>query len=122
MGTWGAGNWDSDAALDFLGTEMDRHVRAITDILADRERFSLDEDAEGELMPRIAILTVLCEQCRGSLKRSVDLVAWKAQYLEMYDDQIDDLQPREGYRQQRRAVIEATFDTLIRLHEAHWQR
>jgi hypothetical protein len=35
----------------------------------------------------------------------------------MYDDQIDDLQPRGDFKLQRRAVIADTFDTLIRLHQ-----
>lgn len=118
MGTWGPGNFDNDAAADFIDEELDRHVRAIEAIFADSERFLLDGDAEGELMPRIAILALLCEHSAGVLDTTGDAIsAWKARYLEMYDDQIDDLEPRGDYKLQRRAVIAETFDTLIRLHQ-----
>jgi hypothetical protein len=91
MGTWGIGTFESDAALDVINLEVDRHVTAIEEILADNLRFRLDEDAEGELMPRIEILRVLCEYCWGTLAKHLDINAWKARYLEMYDDQIDEL-------------------------------
>jgi hypothetical protein len=48
MGTWEPGNFESDAALDFINDEMDRHVRAIEAIFADLERFSLMK------MPRVS--------------------------------------------------------------------
>jgi hypothetical protein len=119
MGTWGPGNFEKDVALDLLDEELDRHVRAIEAILADSQRFQLDGDAEGELMPRVAILTLLLEHCGGVLDpaHKLDVGAWKARYLEMYDGQIDDLWPVGDYKMQRRAVIADTFDTLIRLHQ-----
>jgi hypothetical protein len=113
MGTWGPGNFDSDASLDFINEEMDRHVRAIEAIMADPVRLRLDEDAEGELMPRVVLLTLLCEQCHGILAEGTDVASWKARYLAMYDDTIDALEPDEAYKTQRRAVIAETFDRLI---------
>jgi hypothetical protein len=118
VGTWGPGNFENDAALDFIDRELDRHVRAIEAIFADGQRFCLDEDAEGELMPRVAIIALLCEHSAGVLDTPVDVIrAWKARYLDMYDDQIDDLEPKGDYKLPRRAVIADTFDTLIRLHQ-----
>jgi hypothetical protein len=119
MGTWGSGNFENDAALDFIDEELDRHVRAIEAIFADSQRFQLDEDAEGELMPRVAILALLLQHCGSVLDpaHEPDIGAWKARYLEMYDDQIDGLEPGGDYKPQRRAVIADTFDTLIRVHQ-----
>lgn len=126
MGTWGPGNFENDAALDFIDEEIDRHVRAIETILADSQRFRLDEDAEGELMPRVAILALLCEHSAGVLDsapgNAPDVGAWKARYLEMYDDNIDYLEPRGDFKLQRRAVIANTFDKLIRLHQEQQKR
>ena len=123
MGTWGQGNFDNDAALDFLGEEIDRHIAAVEAIFADSGRFRLDEDAEGELMPRVAILTLLSRHCGGvfGLDNEPDVSAWKARYLEMYDDQIDGMEPEGDYRQKRRAVIADTFDTLITLQQ-QWRQ
>ena len=39
MGAWGAGNFDSDAALDFVGHEIDRYITLINEIFADDDRF-----------------------------------------------------------------------------------
>jgi hypothetical protein len=123
LGTWGSGNFENDAAMDFLDQEIDRHVAAIGAIFADSDRFHLDEDAEGELMPRVTILALLCGQCGGvfGLHNEPDVSAWKTRYLEMYDDQIDGLEPRGDYKEQRRAVIADAFDTLIRLQQ-HWRQ
>jgi hypothetical protein len=123
VGTWGQGNFENDAALDFLGEEIDRHITAIEAIFADSDRFRLDEDAEGELLPRVAILMLLSAQCGGvfGLNNEPDVSAWKTRYLEMYDDQIDGMEPGGDYKQQRRAVIADTFDTLITLQRQRRQ-
>lgn len=122
MGTWGAGTFQNDAALDFINTEIDRHVGAIEKIFSDESRYSLDQDAEGELMPRIEILLALCDHCHGVLHEDMDIAAWKARYLAMYDEQIDGMEPGDDLKQQRRTVIVDTFDRLIEQHKAHWRR
>jgi hypothetical protein len=113
MGTWGAGNFASDAALDFIAHQMRRYITLINEIFADEDRFRLDEDAEGELMPSVEILILLCERCAGILPKGLDVTAWKQRYLEMYDAQIDGLAPVPGHKEERRAVIERTFDRLL---------
>ena len=122
MSTWGADTFQNDAALDFINAEIDRHVGAIQEIFRDESRFHLDEDAEGELMPRIEILLALCEHCHSVLGERLDVAAWKAQYLALYDDEIDTLEPTDDLKQQRRAVIADTFDRLIERHAAQWRR
>jgi len=118
MGTWGAGNFDSDGASDFIFEQIDRYVALINEIFADEEsRFRLDEDAETELMPSVEILLLMCEHCNGVLPKGLDISAWKQRYLEMYDAQIDGLEPVVGFKEERRAVIEQAFDRLLR-----WQR
>jgi hypothetical protein len=122
MGTWAEGNFDNDAALDFIGDEIDRYVGVIEAIFADEQRFRLDEDAEAMLMPSIEILSLLCDHCGGVLPEDLDVAAWKARYLKIYDEHIDHLEPQGNYKQQRRAVIEATFDKLLQQHEEQWRR
>ena len=116
MGTWGVGVFENDAALDFINAEIDRHVSAVEDILADESRFRLDEDAEGELMPRVELLALLCERCGGVLPSKLDIGTWKTRYLEMYDEQIDALEPADDYKQQRRVVIAEAFNRLNLQH------
>ena len=42
MGTWGASNFASDAALDFIAHQMRRYITLIDEIFADEDRFRLD--------------------------------------------------------------------------------
>lgn len=112
MGTWGPGNFDSDYALDFLSTEVRRHVTTIDGIMADAEAFQLDEDAESVLMPTVAILVLLCKHCHALLPRAVNVQDWQTRYLAMYDRDIDGLEPKPDFKAQRRAVIIDTFERL----------
>jgi hypothetical protein len=115
MATWGAGNFDSDGAFDFIFEQIERYVALINEIFADEEyRFLLDEDAETELMPSVEILILLCERCNNVLPEGLKVDAWKQRYLAMYDAQIDDLAPVPGFKEERRAVIERTFDRLLK--------
>jgi hypothetical protein len=122
MGTWGADNFASDMALDFINEQVDHYVGVMEEIFGDEGRFRLDEDAEGMLMPSVEILILLCEQCHGVLSEGVDVAGWKARYLAMYDDQIDGLDPALDFKQERRAVIAATFDKLLHWQAAHGRR
>lgn len=113
VGTWGFGNFESDDAQDFVDEQIDRFVDIITEVFADEQRFLLDEGAEGQLMPSVEILILLCEHCGALLPQEIDVAAWKRRYLEMYDAQIDGVSAAPGYKDKRRAVIESTFDRLL---------
>lgn len=50
-------------------------------------------------MLRVDILLLLIARCHGVLDKTPDeddIAAWKARYLEMYDAQIDELEPKGG--------------------------
>jgi hypothetical protein len=121
MGTWGAGNFDNDGARDWLGEVMTRLEREIDACLATPGRADLDEDGEGVLMPTVAILTVLAEHCDAPPPVAVTVRTWRAAYLAIFDDQIDDLEPAPGFKDERRQVIEATFAKLEAQALAFWQ-
>jgi hypothetical protein len=74
-GARGTGAVESDAALDFVVVQIDRYVALIRAIVADEQRFRLDEDAEGALNPSVDILFFLCERCGGSLPEELDIRA-----------------------------------------------
>ncbi len=120
MGTWGNGTFENDAALDFINEQIDRYIRLIEAIFGDEQRFQLDEDAEGMLIPSVEILLALCEHCHGVLPETLDIGAWKTRYLEMFDSQIDALEPTPAFKQERRTVVAATFDKLRGIHEKQW--
>ena|SRR5579872_5759533 len=121
MGTWGAGNFDSDAALDYIGEVTGAIEARIEACLADEDASALDEDGEGVLMPSVALLSVLHEHCKAGPPKPEAVLRWKRQYLAIFDDQIDDLDPVPGYKEERRAVIEGTFDRLAAQAADFWR-
>lgn len=121
MGTWGAGNFDSDGALDYIGEIASGLTARIEACFADEESSALDEDGEGVLVPSVAILLLLCEHCAAAPPRPDVAGRWKRQYLTIFDDQIDSLEPAPGYKQERRQVIEDTFRRLQARAAAFWQ-
>lgn len=122
MGTWGAGDFESDGALDFLDEQVERYLGIIEDVIADEQRFRLDEDAESMLIPSVRILTALATQLDAFLPDSLDVDEWKSRYLAMYDAQIDGLQPVEGFKAERRAAIAGAFDGLNQAYRAQQKR
>lgn len=111
MGTWGAGNFDSDAALDMLGAFTDRIADEIDEIL-EKDQAGADDRGESELMPKVAILYALCKHCAGSPPEPDRVIAWRDAYLPIYDQTMSELGPKEGFLDERRAVIVETFSAL----------
>ncbi|BDI28223.1 hypothetical protein CCAX7_002740 [Capsulimonas corticalis] len=120
MGTWGAGNFDSDGALDYISGVVDDLEGKIEDILTDEDRSALDEEGEGVLVPSVAILSALHETVQAPTPEPAVVARWRAQYLAIYDGQIDDLDPDDGYKDERRQVIQSTFDKLETQAQAFW--
>jgi hypothetical protein len=121
MGTWGSGNFQNDAALDYMGDLSDEFSQRIEDIFADEERAYLDEDAEGQLIPTVAILATLAEHCALVPPRPQIVTGWQEKYLALFDDQIDGMEPAEGYAAERRSVIVETFTRLEELSRNFWR-
>jgi hypothetical protein len=92
-----------------MGEVEEELVGKIEEILADEDRCSLDEDGEGVLMPTLSMLSVLHEHCKVGLPEVETIRRWKDCYLAVFDESIDDLEPQPGYKESRRAMIEATF-------------
>jgi hypothetical protein len=112
MGTWGAGNFDSDNALDYMSEVEEELIDKIEARLADEEGFDISEDGDGVVMPTLEMLSVLHEHCRLGLPEVDTVRDWKERYLAFFDDQIDGYDPQPGYKEARRTMIEATFMKL----------
>ncbi len=94
MGTWGIGNFDNDGAADYVNNLVDRLTAMVTVILTDKTRAALDEEGEAVVMPIVGILILLCEQCGAYPPDEGAIVNWRDNYLQIFDNQIDDLAPR----------------------------
>ena len=124
MGTWGEGNFDSDGALDYLGELTESLVGTVEEVFADKDRLSLDEDAEGVIMPVVAILSMLCKNCNAAPPKEKTVLKWHKKYLQVYDRQIDGLliDPKSPYKKARRKVIDNTFKELEKLARRFWKQ
>jgi len=113
MGTWGIGNFDNDEAADYVNDLVDRLTAMVTVILTDKTRAALDEEGEAVVMPIVGILTLLCEQCGADPPDEGAIVRWRDNYLQIFDNQIDDLAPRGNFKAERRTIIAQTFERLL---------
>ncbi len=119
MGDRGAGNFDSDTALDWYAEFSDGLLTAIEDAMRDPECLRADE-YEGEVVPcQIQVLCELDERGHRPQWPAPDVLAqWKQTYLRVWDESVDALEPAADQKQARRATLVATFDRMLELAQA----
>jgi hypothetical protein len=91
-------------------------------IFADEDRFHLDGDGEYTLIPCVRILTAFATQLAphvSGLPTRFEAEDWKSGCLALFDAEIDGLlfHPEHSIKQERRAVIEATFEAFVQVCE-----
>ena len=120
MGTWGAGNFQSDGALDYVGDVTAGLCARIESVMSDEILFALDEEAEAVIPPTVTMLTLLCDRCGAAPPEPGRVLSWREKYLSMFDREIGDLDPAEGYGPERRATLIETFDALLSKSKGFW--
>lgn len=116
MGTWSHGNFDNDAALDWLIDITTQLLDEISEVLDSPQ--SLQADAlDADLLPcKIELLCTMAESGMAPIWPAVQMLEeWKSVYLKAWDESIDALQPDEGYKRDRRATLVETFERMIDL-------
>ncbi len=121
MHTWAAGNFDNDDAMDYLGEVIELLSERVDEILADKRRRRLDEEGEGRLMPSVELIALLCERYNVRPPREKTIHKWREKYLKVFDGEIDGLDPKPGYKDERRKTIEKTFEWLESLSRTFWE-
>jgi uncharacterized protein DUF4259 len=122
MGTWAEGNFENDGALDYVGELIDSLSARVEEILADEERSLLDEEGEAVLVPSVEIISILCERCKAAPPKEKTVKQWHKRYLQLFDEQIGDLDPEGGFEAARRQVIENTFKKLEDQARRFWKK
>ncbi len=120
MGTWGVGVFENDDALDFVADMMDDLFKTIETFFAGEEP-SYIEEGEGEIIPRIKMMSMLARLgreagdpiIRCAPPEQATIEQWRTSYLAGFEEEIDDYDPDDEYRDARRAEIEAVFEELI---------
>ncbi len=117
MSTWGAGNFDSDEARDYLGGFLEQLVEQIEETVAEDEAMIPDESDSVQMMCNVELLWLLAKSIGAVIPEANTVEEWKTRYLGIWDETIDELEPDEGFKEERRAVIVESFDRLIKLCE-----
>jgi hypothetical protein len=113
MGVWGAGNFEADGALDYLGMALvGPLVRKMRSVVANPSLAEGDERTSAEIMVAVEILCLLCEQCDAVPPSPEEVEEAETAYLSSWDGYIDKLRPDPDYKRDRRQVISSTFRRL----------
>ena len=125
MGTWGAGNFEDDTALDHLSVVRNTYkleamcaelLGAVKDAMASPNSLEPDE-YEGVIVPcNLEIIAQMMDVFGASvctLPRPSVLEKWKNTYLKVWDGYIDELDPDPDWKQSRREVLVQTFDRVL---------
>lgn len=115
MGTWGAGNFDSDTAADHLSSLVARLVAEVTEAMAGDPVELEPDEYWGVTVPcNLELLLVLDRQgwVGVTLPPPEVIRAWRETFLAVWERTIDGLEPKPAYKEARRAVLNDTFEQL----------
>ncbi|KQV04719.1 MULTISPECIES: DUF4259 domain-containing protein [unclassified Kitasatospora] len=115
MGTWGSGNFESDAALDHLSIVVDRLVTEIAEAVAGDPVALEPDEYWGVAVPcNLELLHVLAQagHAADDLPEPGVVEEWKKTYMAVWERTVDNLQPSPEFKEERRSVLNRTFDQL----------
>ncbi|MYW13744.1 DUF4259 domain-containing protein [Streptomyces sp. SID2563] len=115
VGTWGAGNFDSDTAADHLSELVGRLVAEVGEAVGGDPGGIEPDEYDGVAVPCNLELLLLLHS-RGwvgvTLPAPEVVRGWRDAYMAVWERTIDGLEPVEGFKDERRAVLVGTFDRL----------
>lgn len=112
MGVSGAGNFEDDSALDQLGHFVQGIVDEIESAI-ENESLEPDEDAGAWLPCQVEILTLLSTKFGATLPPAATIEHWRDEYISAWEEYIDELEPDDDYRADRRSTLDRTFVEAI---------
>ena len=113
MGTWGAGNYQNDEALDYIHDFRDELIAQIEDTINSKHGMEPDEPESATMLCNIDLICAINELAKIALMKAETVEQWKTAYLLVWDSHIDGMDPKPGFKADRRKVIVETFDRLI---------
>jgi hypothetical protein len=119
MGTWSHGNFDNDAALDWVSEITGQLLKEISEAMDSPENLEADEWDSDVVPCKIELLCLMSEnKMRPNWPDKANLEKWKTIYLNAWDSSIDALEPEEDYKTQRRIVLVEVFNRMLRCASA----
>lgn len=119
MGTWGAGNFESDEALDFLWLAVQQPLhRRIAAASAGKETPGLPVT---DVMAAAGIILALIDRCGAAPPEPHEVREWRDNYLKQWECEVHEQGGAPDFIEQRRIVIRDTFDTLLERAETFYR-
>lgn len=115
MGVWGTQNFANDEAMDCVHELMDEMLADIEEIAASEHGMEPDEPDGFRMICKIDLLTLIGNHTGASMPDQQRIVEWKEKFLNVWDQNIDELNAEDSFKASRRKVITETFDGLIDL-------
>ncbi|GAA2781620.1 hypothetical protein GCM10010441_03210 [Kitasatospora paracochleata] len=115
MGTWGSGNFESDTALDHLSIVVDRLVTEVAEAMAGDPVDLEPDEYWGVAVPcNLELLHVLVQAGYGaeSLPEAGVVKEWQRTFMAVWERTVDGLGPSPRFKEERRSVLNRTFDQL----------
>jgi hypothetical protein len=116
MGTWAAGPFENDAALDFVGDIIDTLMVAVTGFV---ESPQID-DGFDEAFAAIALLNRVMEMTSSRPWAGdgvIDGGPIRDAMLRCFDEQIDGMEPDADFKREHREALVQTLHTFVLLLE-----
>jgi hypothetical protein len=117
MGTWGTGVYSNDTALDWLGDLIESVSKEIRKGIED-----FDESSGEALLAAADTIRVLCENSGAAPPKATEVDGWHMSYLRCWESYITGLDPKEGFVEAQRDVINDVFSRLSQVALSFWDR
>ncbi len=111
MGTWAAGPFGNDAALDYVGEIVDTLVENIESFMRSPQ---IDEGFD-DAFAAVALLNVVATASSASCPEPDVVLRWQKTMLKCFDEQIESLSPKKDFVRRQRAAVTSAFAKLLRL-------
>ena len=112
MGTWAAGPFGNDSAMDFVGGVFDTLMEPVDEFMEEPE---IDETLD-PAFAAIALMNLMMTKTSARPWRDggvVDGAPIRAAMLRCFDDQIDGMDPAEGFAAEQRAALVTALDAFV---------
>jgi hypothetical protein len=114
MGTWAAGPFGNDSALDFMGDLFDFLMKPVDEFLESPE---IDETFDAALAAVAAMNSLMRITVARPWRNDaeVDAAAIAAALHTCFDEQIDGMEPAEDFAEEQGAALRVETDAFVEL-------
>ncbi len=112
MGTWDAGPFENDAAMDFTGEIVDQLVSALDEFMESPE---IDETFDAAFAA-IGLLNAIMGVCSARPYKPApgfDAPAVRSAMVKCFDEQIDGMEPEPTFKTLQREMLIAALETFV---------